>query len=147
VCVEDFYRRFRRKTLSDRHYLNLAKLLTLVWGALSIFMAISMMGTEYAQILWNKILAISTNGVLGLMALAFLPRRVRGWAAVAGFLTSYAALFTMMWFLQVKPVVRFTYPVAEGSTICFLLWSVVGNLVCFGVALFLDRLCDRPPPP
>jgi SSS family solute:Na+ symporter len=143
VCVEDFHRRFARRERSDHFYLNEAKLLTLLWGALATGMAILMMEIEYAQIVWNKILAISTNGVLGLMALAFLPRPVRAWAAVAGFLASYACLFTMMWFLQVKPAVILTYPVAAGSTICFLLWSVVGNLACFLTALILDRIVER----
>ena len=144
VCVEDFYRRFASRDLPDRHYLNVARGLTVVWGALATVMAILMMRIEYAQIVWNKILAISTNGVLGLMALAFLKKPVRGWTAVTGFVTSYLCLFTMMWFLQVKPVVIFTYPVPGGSTICFLLWSVIGNIVCFVVAVTLDRaVADR----
>jgi len=143
VCVEDFYRRFAGRDRPDRHHLNVARGLTVVWGVLATVMAILMMRIEYAQIVWNKILAISTNGVLGLMALAFLKKPVRGWAAVTGFVTSYLGLFTMMWFLQVKPVVILTYPVPGGSTICFLLWSVIGNIVCFVVALALDRIAEN----
>jgi len=61
--------------------------------------------------------------LLGLMGLAFLPVRINKWAAGAGFVASYAALFLMM-----------------GAGINFLLWSVIGNLVCFFVGLFLNPL-------
>jgi len=85
-------------------------------------------------------MGIATNGVLGLMALAFLPWRVHRVAAVTGFVVSYFTLFTVMWFLQVKPGLAITFPefVAAGKSIHWLLWPVVGNSVCFGVALIVD---------
>jgi len=137
VCVEDFYRRFRKAELPDEHHLAVARWLTLVWGALATVMAILFINIQTAQIVWGKIMGISTNGVLGLMALAFLPRRVHKAAAVAGFLVSYLCLFTMMWFLQVKPTIALMYPVT-GAKVSFLLWPVIGNTVCFGVALLVD---------
>jgi SSS family solute:Na+ symporter len=143
VCVEDFYRRFRGRDQSDRHHLNVARALTLVWGLLATLMALSFMDIKYAQHVWSKIMGISTNGVLGLMALAFLPWRVNRWAAVVGFLTSYLTLFTIMWFLQVKGGLAFTYPLPAGTGIHFLLWPVIGNVVCFGVALLADALLRR----
>ena len=143
VCVQDFYRRFRRQDIPDKHFLNVARWLTVIWGALATAMAILMMDIRTVQIVWGKIMAISTNGVLGLMALAFLKKPVRAWAAVVGFISSYVCLFVMMWFLQVKPTVIFTFPVAGGSTICYLLWPVFGNLTCFVVALVLDRIVER----
>jgi len=143
VSVEDLYRRFRRKGLSDQHHLSVARWLTLVWGGLAIAMAISFMGIDKAQDVWAKIMGISTNGVLGLMALAFLPRKVNGWAAGIGFVTSYLVLFAMMWLIQVTPSFAVTYPVTGGK-ISFLLWPVVGNLWCFGVGFLLNLLLPRP---
>mgnify|MGYP005838463041 CR=1 FL=1 len=142
VCVEDFYRRFRRVQLDDQHYLAVARWLTLVWGILAIAMAISFMDIRYAQHVWSKIMGISTNGVLGLMALAFLPWRVHRAAAVVGFVVSYLCLFLVMWFLQVTPSLAITFPrfAPDGTTIHWLLWPVIGNTVCFGVALAADRL-------
>ena len=146
VCVEDFYRRFRGDDTPDEHYLSVARWLTLVWGALATAMAIMFINIQYAQIVWGKIMATSTNGVLGLMALAFLKRRVHWVSAVVGFGVSYLVLFAMMWFVQIEPTFAITYPV-RGSTLNFLLWPVVGNLVCFGVALLVDlplRSLSRP---
>ena len=100
--------------------------LTLLWGALAMVMGLLFMEIEYAQIVWGKLMGISTNGILGLMALAFLPFRVNKWAAMAGFAFSYVCLFVMM-----------------GSGINFLLWPVIGNTVCFLVGLFLHPLFSR----
>jgi len=121
VCTEDFYKRFGRKRRSDREYLKKARFLTVLWGALAIVMGLLFMKAEYAQIVWGKLMGVSTNGILGLMALAFLPFRVNKWAAAAGFVTSYFCLFALM-----------------AAGVNFLLWPVAGNLVCFFVALFLN---------
>jgi len=143
VCIEDFYRRFAREEHPDDHYLRVARWLTLAWGALATVMAISFINIPFAQILWGKIMGISTNGVLGLMALAFLKRPVRKGPAIVGFVVSYLCLFAMIWFIQVKPAFAITYPVAKGAGINFLLWPVIGNSVCFLVAFALDRLTPR----
>ncbi len=140
VCIEDFYRRFSREERSDQHYLRAARWLTVLWGVLATLMALWFMDIRQAQVVWSKIMSTCTNGVLALMALAFLPWRVNKWAAIAGFVACYLALFTMMWFLQVKPHLALTYPLPKGSGINFLLWPVIGNVVCFGVALAVDAL-------
>ena len=124
VCIEDFYRRFARKERPDSHYLTVAKWLTVGWGALATLAAILLMSITRAQDVWAMIMGVLTNGMLGLMALAFLPWRVHKVAAVTGFAVSYVCLFFMM-----------------KSSLTFLLWPVIGNTVCFAVALAVDALC------
>ncbi len=126
ICVEDFARRFARTGLPDRHYLRFARVLTVLWGALATVLGLAFMKIEYVQIVWGKLMGISTNGILGLMALAFLPVRVRWWATLGGFVMSYIWLFAMM-YLDVN----------------YLVWPVAGNLVCFVTALLLNRLGCR----
>ncbi|HRR80160.1 MAG TPA: sodium/solute symporter [Planctomycetota bacterium] len=123
VCIEDFYRRFSRIERDDAHYLHVAKGLTWAWGLLATLMALSFMQITQAQDVWAKIMGISTNGVLGLMALAFLPWRVHWVAAIAGFVLSYVCLFFMM-----------------RSSLTFLLWPVVGNTACFLIALAVEAV-------
>jgi len=142
VCVEDFYRRFHRGEEDDRHYLNVARGLTVVWGVLCTVMAILFINITTAQIVWGKIMGISTNGVLGLMALAFLPKKVNKWAAGIGFVTSYLVLFAMMWCIQVKPTFAIVYPVT-GAKISFLLLPVIGNTWCFVVALLVNAVMPK----
>jgi len=123
VCIEDFWKRFGRVSRTDEEYLRIARRLTLFWGVFGIAAGLLFMQIHYAQIVWGQLMAITTNGILGLLALALLPRRIHIWAAMAGFVVSYFALFTAM---------------AVGVN--YLLWPVLGNLVCFFVALFLDPL-------
>ena len=88
VCIEDFFKRFSRKERSDARYLLHARILTVVWGVLALLMGILFMNVEYAQVAWGKLMGISTNGILGLMALAFLPFRVSQWSAAIGMIAT-----------------------------------------------------------
>jgi SSS family solute:Na+ symporter len=141
VCLEDLYRRFGRADASEARRLAIAKGLAWMWGALSIVLALVFMQIKSALVAWSMIMSVSTCGLLGLMALAFLPWRVKPWAAVTGFAASYACLFVLMWFLQIQPTVALVASMPEGAAgINFLLWPVITNLVCFGVAVVLDRI-------
>ena len=128
VFIQDFYKRLTRTQRSDRHYLNVARGLTVLWGSLATVLALLLARhAGLAQIAWAKIMAATASGVLGLMALAFLPFRVNKWAALIGFGACYVCLFCL---------VRWT-------SVNFLLWPVIDNLVCFFVALGVDRLLLR----
>ncbi len=124
VCIEDLWKRFARCRLTDRQYLKRARMLTLLWGVLAVVMGLLFMQVEYAQIVWGKVMGISTNGMLGLMGLAFLPFRIHKWAAIAGFVVAYICLFVLMF----------------ATSVNFLLWPVIGNSVCFVVALAVNYL-------
>ena len=130
MCVEDFFRRFGRGGRPDRYYLRLARVLTLAWGAIAIGAGLLFMRVSYAQIAWGKLMAYTTNGILGLVALAFLPFRIRPAAAAAGFVAAAVALFAM-----------------RASNMIFLLWPVIGNAVCFVFAILADRVMRRLPSP
>jgi Na+/proline symporter len=125
VFIQDFYKRLSRTQRSDRHYLNLARGSTVLWGVLATVMAVLLAGhAGLAQIAWAKIMSATASGVLGLMALAFLPFRVNKWAALIGFGACYVSLACLAWLTRIN----------------FLLWPVIDNLVCFFVALGVDRL-------
>lgn len=140
VCVEDFYKRFWGKDKSDAHYLAVAKALSLLWGVCTVAAALVFMHIASAQIMWSKVMAVTTCGIVGLMALAFLPRRINARAAITGFAASYVALILMMFFLQVKPRLALVAHLEKDAGVNFLLWPVVANVVCVGVALALDRV-------
>ena len=123
VCVEDFFKRFSRKPVPDSVWLRKAKMLTVLWGVLAVVCGLMCTRIQYAQIVWGKLMAVGTNGVLGLMALAFLPFRVNKWAAICGFVFSWVCLF-----------------VAMRSGINYLLWPVICNPACFLFALALHPL-------
>jgi hypothetical protein len=116
-------KRFARTPRADDYFLFRAKLLTYGWGLLSILLALAFVQASYAQILWGKLMGLCTSGVLAIQVLALLPVRINKWAVGAGVVTGYGALFLMI-----------------RNNVNFLLWPVIGNLVCFLVALLGSRL-------
>lgn len=138
VIVEDFLKRFAKREETDAHYLMMARVLTIVLGVLATVFALCFIGSGQAiQEVFNILMGILMNGVLGLMALAFLPFRVNKWAALIGFAVSYLCLFYLMWgpqeFMGLPP----------GKTIHFLLRPVICNPVCFLVALGVDAALPK----
>lgn len=133
VCIEDFVKRFRRRNGDDGSYLRLARWLTVAWGGIAMGTAFLFLHVNYVQIAWGKLMALTTNGILGLMALAFLPFKVRPAAAMTGFVVSTACLGVMVFSGNLGlPRVN------------FLLWPVVGNTVCFLVGLAVQRAILQP---
>ena len=138
VLVEDFFKRFSKTEREDSYYLRTARLLTIFLGTFTVLAALSFMSEDSEmQIVFNRVMSILTNGVLGLMALAFLPFRINKWAAVIGFVTSYVVLFYLMYGPQ--QILGF----AEGERVSFLVRPVVCNPVCFFVALGLHALMPK----
>jgi len=125
VCIEDFFKRFSRKPLPDSAWLRKAKMLTVLWGVLAIVSGLMCIRIQYAQIVWGKLMAVGTNGVLGLMALAFLPFRVNKWAAIGGFVFSWLCLIASMY-----------------CGVNYLLWPVC-NLECVLMAFLVNSILTR----
>ncbi len=128
VCVEDFYKRFIKPDAPDRHYLAVARALTLVWGVLAVVLAILFKHIDYAQKFWSIMMAVMCNGILGLMLLAFLPFRVNKWAAAIAFFVSFALIL----YLKL------------GTSLVWLVLPVIGNAVVFFGALLLNPLFSSP---
>lgn len=136
VCVEDFLKRFSRRPRTDRDYLRAARGLTWFWGLGTIVMAFALQQIESAQIAWQTIMGVATNGVLGVMMLAFLPIRIHKIPAVTGFVLSY---FVLIWM---------KYGAAQPMV--WLLYTVLGNLSCFFIALVVQipfGFVRKSPPP
>ena len=151
VCVEDFMKRLGRKQRTEAEYLTRARLLTWLWGVLTIVMGLVFAwdSSKYTQIVWGKLMAICTNGMVGLMALAFLPFRINKWAAIIGFAVSYVCLFVMMGANTVGFSVagldlsRICLTLTMGYAVNFLLWPVIGNTVCFAVAAAMNGVIAK----
>lgn len=86
TTVIDIYKRFINKKGSDRGYLNASRLFTLVWGIITLAVAL------YASQLGNLLEAVNILGslfygtILGIFLVAFYVKRIGGkavfWAAV-----------------------------------------------------------------
>lgn len=86
TTVVDIYKRFINKKGSDRGYLNASRMFTLLWGVVSLFVAL------YASQLGNLLEAVNILGslfygtILGIFLVAFYIKRIGGkavfWAAI-----------------------------------------------------------------
>lgn len=86
TTVVDIYKRFINKKGSDRGYLNASRMFTLLWGIISLLVAL------YASQLGNLLEAVNILGslfygtILGIFLVAFYVKRIGGkavfWAAI-----------------------------------------------------------------
>jgi len=101
TAVTDFYRPLFAPHKPDHHYLSVARLLTAVWGAVQIVVAMIAIAMKGRGV--DAVLAVAsfTNGpVLGLFLLSTLTRRVGPKGALAGVVAGIACM-TFVW-LQLK---------------------------------------------
>jgi len=124
TTADEFYERLVEQGEANGHYLRVARWLTILWGVLAVLMAVAFKNVQYAQDTWSKVMSFSTTGVLALMALAFLPVRIRPWPAIIGWAAAAASVAVMSFC----------------TTIHFLLFPVIGNILGFLVALALNAI-------
>ncbi|HVR29884.1 MAG TPA: sodium:solute symporter [Thermoanaerobaculia bacterium] len=121
TTVVDIYRRLVRTSASDRHYLTVARLSTVVWGLFAISFA------QYASRLGSLVEAVNILGsifygtILGIFLLAFYAKGLSGTATFLAAVVAEAAVVAC--FL--------------GTEISFLWYNVVGSgVVVLAAPLF-----------
>lgn len=97
TTVVDIYKRHIHKTGSDRRYLDVSRLTTLVWGGFCITMAL------YASKLGNLIEAVNILGslfygtILGIFLIAFYFKKIGGTATFIAALITEVVIFGIWW--------------------------------------------------
>lgn len=127
TAVTDFYRPLFSPDKSDRHYLNVSRLMTAVWGAIQIAVAMIVIAMKGRGV--DAVLAVAsfTNGpVLGLFFLSALTRRVGPKGALAGVVMGIAFM-AFVW-LQLK--VSWQWYVLIGSMITFATGVLASSISC-----------------
>ena len=116
ALVTDFYRRIKSGA-SDHVCLNLARLLTIIFGVIATGTALIMAKMDITS-LWDvflKIIGLFGGGLAGLFILGIFTRKANGMGALAGFIVS----------MIVQVLVQHI------GGIHFLLYSVTGIVSCF----------------
>ena len=92
VCIEDFYKRLIRPAASDRHYLLLAKWLTLTFGVLitCIALAFARIGSIFDMM--ASLAAPFFGCAVGIFILGTSTRRATAWGTFCGALIGYACV-------------------------------------------------------
>ncbi|HEY0404707.1 MAG TPA: sodium:solute symporter [Pyrinomonadaceae bacterium] len=121
TVLNDLYKPFRPNR-SDKHYLKVSHLLTLLWGVVQIGVALAVRHQRDSALKQALSVAALINGpVLGVFLVGTLLRRVSEPPALIGMVTS---LIVMVCFYFWVPL-AFTWYVLVGSGITFLVaWAV-----------------------
>lgn len=97
TATNDFYRRFYKKDLTEKHYLKVGRLFSMLFGALMIVVAliIHYSRTETLADLQSLLISVLSGGLLALFWLGFFSRRVN--SAVAAISVALAILASILW--------------------------------------------------
>jgi solute:Na+ symporter, SSS family len=117
TAVNDLYKPFR-PTRTDKHYLNVSHVLTLVWGVVQIGVALAVRNQPGSAL--NKALSVASliNGpILGVFLVGTFLRRVSQPPALIGMLVSSVV---MLYVFFVRTEIAWTWYVFIGSLITFV---------------------------
>jgi len=121
TAVNDLYKPFR-PTRSDKHYLRVSHVLTLVWGVVQIGVALAVRNQPGSAL--NKALSIASliNGpILGVFLVGTFLRRVSQPPALIGMIVSSVV---MLYVFFVRTEIAWTWYVFIGSLITFVVsWA------------------------
>ncbi|MEE2778240.1 MAG: sodium:solute symporter [Acidobacteriota bacterium] len=122
TTVVDIYKRAIKPEASDKHYLLVAKLSTVIWGIYAIFFGqfLSRLGTIVVAV--NIVGSIFYGTVLGIFLVAFYSKRISGTAVFMGALIAEVAVIACYFFTEIS----------------FLWYNLVGCVLTVLVAALLQ---------
>ncbi len=129
VTLQDFYRPYVRPNATQRHYLIVSKVFTLLWGVFCISAALAFTGVGEASrhttiVLINAIGSLIYGPILAAFLLGLTMRRIGSVHVVTGVLAGIAANMAF-WRL---------------TDISWLWWNLTGFAVAAGTAVILSLL-------
>ena len=119
----DFWKRFRTST-TDSQLVRVARWASVVSGMVGLLLALFMATWEIQSFLdfFNEALGLLTSGLGGLFFIAVFMKRVKGYAALTGFIVGEAVVFWM----------------SKNTDANFLLFGAIGMAVSIVVAWMLS---------
>jgi SSS family solute:Na+ symporter len=94
MFITDLYRRFINPDVKEKRALFLARLLTLLWGALGVFLALAMIRVGTFLEFYFEVVAVIGGGIAGIFFLALFTKKTHSRGMVAGII---AGLLIMAW--------------------------------------------------
>ena len=130
----DFYKRIVNSKGSDRHYLAVSKILTLLWGVLAILFALLAQSSENLIEAVNIVGSIFYGTILGLFLVAFFFKYIKGTAVFYGALLAEGVVIACH-FLTVSEVIELGY----------LWYNAIGCFLTILFGFMIQSIQKRPP--
>lgn len=123
--VMDFYKPFVRPGADENHYLRVSRLLTLVWGAILIFIAFLAQHLHRSVLeLALTIASVPYGSMLGIFLLGVLTKRATGLGAAIGAFAGLMALLAVMGLTSIA----WTWYAAIGTCVTFIVGLAVSSI-------------------
>lgn len=122
--VVDFYKRLFKTEESDRHYVNVSKIATAIWGSLAILFAFLATRLDSLIEAVNLLGSLFYGTILGVFLVAIIPLKLRANAVLMAAVLS-----------EILVVILYNYDVMG-----FLWLNPVGAGAVFTIALIIDRV-------
>jgi solute:Na+ symporter, SSS family len=136
IILSDYYRRYF-KNATEKSSMKVLYISSVIFGALGITIALSLVGVESVLDAWWSLASIFSGGMLGLFLLAFLSKSVRNIDAAVGVIVGALVIIWMslspLYFTEGN-LIAFKSPLHSNLTI------VIGTLVIFLVGFIVLKL-------
>jgi solute:Na+ symporter, SSS family len=136
IILSDYYRRYF-KNATEKSAMKVLYISSVIFGALGIIIALSLVGVESVLDAWWSLASIFSGGMLGLFLLAFLSKSVRNIDAAVGVIVGALVIIWMslspLYFTEGN-LPAFKSPFHSNLTI------VIGTLVIFLVGFIVLKL-------
>jgi SSS family solute:Na+ symporter len=136
IILSDYYRRYF-KNATEKSSMKVLYISSVIFGALGIIIAISLVGVESVLDAWWSLASIFSGGMLGLFLLAFLSKKVRNFDAAVGVIIGALVIIWMSLsplYFNSENLIAFKSPFHSNLTI------VIGTLVIFLVGFIVLKL-------
>jgi solute:Na+ symporter, SSS family len=141
ITALDLYKRNKVGVFTEKHYVNMSKVFTLLWGVIAILIAcVANLFDNLIQLV-NIIGSIFYGNVLGIFLLAFFFKYVKGNAVF------FAAILTQVLVCIIYYNLIHIYPSGQ-EKLGYLWLNFIGSALVIIIALAFegfDRLLNRPP--
>ncbi len=139
IVLSDYYKRYLNPNAGDKSSMNVLYTASLIFGILSIVIALALTGVESVLDAWWGLASIFSGGMLGLFLLGYLSKSVRNIDAAIGVIVGFLVIVWM----SLSPIfftdgkwLNFRSPIHSNLTIVF------GTLTILLVGFVLARTTD-----
>jgi SSS family solute:Na+ symporter len=95
IILNDFFKTNRKKSHRGQKEMIILYLSTLIFGILSVFIALAMINIESALVAWWKLASIFSGGMLGLFLLGYFSKSAKNPSAILGVITGVIVIAWM----------------------------------------------------
>ena len=140
IILSDYYKRYINKEANEKSLMMILYSSSLIFGALGVIIALSLVGVESVLDAWWSLASIFSGGMLGLFLLGYLSKRARNIDAIIGVIVGALIIIWMslspLYFTEGN-LLAFRSPFHSNLTIVF------GTLAITLVGFVLAKLFSK----